>query len=432
MNIGELWLSLGVRGADKTVGALSSIKKGLGDIGSASLETKAGIVAAIYALEHLFAASGKMGTGLTNFNATTGESIQTLQQYQYAARQVGVTNEETEATFKSLQAAMAKAASGHGAGTEIGNISFALSKAGLGGIDAHDVERYTKRSDLFLQRLQQFASSKVDVPDALKRQYLATFLSDNMIGAVKRQAFQPEILNKAPTYSNAEVHNLDRANIAWGNLGNHIEMAIGHLNSLHGGKFVEDISKIADKLLKLADAMIKLTDAFKAFTLLSKSLDLTTIALGGIADIAAAPTAKEGKKIKTAEKGVKELFSLTPVSLLLNIIDTHNKIMKLGTDLPNPSPNSGNVSPKVNNNTFPAPSHNIIKVLDNLPSPENKKESITPTMPGVKAGGNVQNNNVKIDNHFQHPGTEIKKTTDSMKQAVNQAYRQMAVQHVGN
>src|ERR1700744_4238817 len=103
MDIGSLFLNLGIKGSEKTVGALTDVKKGLGELGSMSLEAKAGIVAAMYALEQLFATSGKAGTDLTNFNAITGESVKTLQQYQYAARQVGVSNQEVEGSFKTLQ-----------------------------------------------------------------------------------------------------------------------------------------------------------------------------------------------------------------------------------------------------------------------------------------------------------------------------------------
>src|SRR5580698_7170089 len=187
MDIGSLFLNLGVRGTDKTVGALTNVKKGLSETASLSLEAKAGIVGAIYALERLFATSGKAGTNLANFNAVTGESVKTLQQYQYAARQVGISNEDVEGSFKGLQSAMTKTLIGEGA-------PKGLARVGLltGGISQQDIKKFAEQPQLLIQRLQEYSKKETNI--GLRNETLKSFgISEGMIAALSRQAFRPDV-----------------------------------------------------------------------------------------------------------------------------------------------------------------------------------------------------------------------------------------------
>lgn len=271
MDIGSLFLSLGVKGSEKTLGALTGVKQSMGELGSTSLETKAAILAAMYALERLFATSGKAGTDLTNFNAVTGESIKTLQQYQYAARQVGVSNEEVEGTFKTLQASMTNVASGTGAApTGMATVSETLRKAGIikNGISQKDVEDFAVNPEKLILLLQKYAQVEKNIP--FRTQKLKTFgLNDSMIAALSRNAFKPEVMKNAPTYSDKEVNQLDKANIAWSNLSNKIQMAVGHFNALHGGQLVKEITVVVTQLIKFVELITKIAEKLKVFDALA-------------------------------------------------------------------------------------------------------------------------------------------------------------------
>jgi hypothetical protein len=366
MDIGSLFLNLGVRGTDKTVGALTNVKKGLSETASLSLEAKAGIVGAIYALERLFATSGKAGTNLANFNAVTGESVKTLQQYQYAARQVGISNEDVEGSFKGLQSAMTKTLIGEGA-------PKGLARVGLltGGISQQDIKKFAEQPQLLIQRLQEYSKKETNI--GLRNETLKSFgISEGMIAALSRQAFRPDVLKRAPTYSSQEIGQLDKANIAWSNLGNKIEMAVGHFNAKHGGQLVSDISKIVTQVIKLVEAFTKLSEQLHIFEVIGKVFEGWNLILGGVS---------------SAVDSITGATKTSPGSILGNIIKT--------------------------------PAQSII--------PNSAKNNATQLM--NKSA--VQNNNVKIDNHFQHPGIEHKKTEHSIKQAVQQAYRQMSAQAQG-
>lgn len=270
MNVAELFVNLGITGADKTVGALGDVKKGLGGVASMSLEAKAAILAALYGFERMMAQSGQAGTGLMNFAALTGLSAKNLQQWQYAARQAGVASEDLTGSLKGVQNSMTNMLLGKGAPE-----GFALVKNAVG-LDTNRLR------DTFyvMQQLQKAAQA---LPKDVGNNVLKSFgLSEDTIAAMRRNAFNPTNLNKAPTYSNNEIGALDKANVAWSNLGNKVQMAFGHFNAKHGQDLVKDISKVTDSVVKLVEAFIKLSDKLKLFQKLGSVFEGWTAIFQGI------------------------------------------------------------------------------------------------------------------------------------------------------
>ena len=306
MQIGELFLQLDIKGADKAVSSLAGIEKNLKNVGTQSLEAKAAIIAAGYALEQLFAKSGAAGTELTNFNALMGgKSIQVLQQYQGALRQVGISNEETENTFKSLSSLMSKVSLGQARPAGLAQIAQLTG----GNITQQEVQDYAAHPELLLKRLQDYAQKEKRIN--FRNEALKSFgLSDNLIGGLIRGGISDPALKKAPTYSDKEVAQLDKANIAWSNLGTKIQMAIGHFNAKHGGQFVNDISKIVPQVISLAEAMTKFAEKAKIFEIIEMStkgwVDLLKTASGIIDSL----TSKDTNKPVSTKKNIEEQTSL--------------------------------------------------------------------------------------------------------------------------
>lgn len=290
MNIAELFVNLGIKGGEKTVSTLGNVKKGLGEIGSTSLEAKAGILGAMYGLERMMAISGAMGTGLTNFAALTGQSAVTLQKWQFAARQAGMSNEELTGSFKGVQNAMANMLMGKGAPEGIALVSKAV-----GGL------QQDKLKDTFymltqLQKAMQTLS--VEQGNIAGKSF---GLSEGTIAAMRRNMFTPENFAKAPSYSDQESKSLDKSNIAWSNLGNKIQMAVGHFNAKHGQQLTTDISKVVDQVIKLAEAFEHLAQSTKLFQLIGKSIEGWAYIFGGMAD-----TVDKSTKLGTYESEKKD------------------------------------------------------------------------------------------------------------------------------
>lgn len=279
MQVGELFLNIGVKGADKTVSSLNDVKKSLGEAKSMSLEMKAALVAAFYAIEKLMAASGRMGTNLTNFGATTGANIKTLQQWQYAAQQAGVSGDEMANSFKAVQDAMTKMSLG-GAPPE----GMARMVNAVGDFDRNKI------NDTFyvLQKLQE---ARQKLGPQVGGQVLKSFgVGEGVNAAMARNVFNQENFNKAPSYSGKEVASLDKTNVGFKNIGQEIEMAFGHFTAKHGPETIKSIENIVAALAKLLDILEVLGEKFKIFSALGHLADasaavvnLVTTGLGDVA-----------------------------------------------------------------------------------------------------------------------------------------------------
>lgn len=268
MQVGELFISLGVKGADKTVMSINNVSTSIKQTASVSLEAKAAILGAMYALEQFFSKSGAAGSALTNFNTLTGISTQQLQEYQYAAKQVGVSNEDTANTFKNLQSAMEKQALGV---SRVATWSQLSAKLG-GTLGINDVNKFAKDPSLLIQKLQQYAQIEQDI--AKRNETLRGFgVSDNMIAALSKGAFNQDAFAKAPKYNEREIAALDRANTAWGNINDKIAMAVGRFNAAHGEQLAKTFGQIVNLGLKLADVLLKVAERAGFFKAMDTGFD---------------------------------------------------------------------------------------------------------------------------------------------------------------
>jgi hypothetical protein len=271
-SIGEFFVSLGIKGSEKTVSAITATRKGMGELASTSLETKAAILGAVYGLERLMSSSAHMGTALTNSKTLLDVSTRELQQYQYAARQAGSSNEEMVGSFMALQNAMTQIDINKGLPEGLKYIANTI-----GGLDISKIHNLPH----MMQQFQKFAQSAV--PAGIKRWALGSVgLSTGTIAGMERGKFDPSILAKAPAYSDGQIEKLDRVNVAWSNLGNKIQMAMGKLTARHGGQFVTDITKVTDQVLKLVEALTRLSEKLKVFQLIGKSFEGWDMALSSI------------------------------------------------------------------------------------------------------------------------------------------------------
>lgn len=373
MNIGEMFVALGVKGSEKTLAGLGAVRKGMNDLFSTSLETKAGIIGAMYAAERLFAKSGATGTGLTNFTALTGKSAIELQRWQYAARQAGVANEEFTGSFKSVQGAMTNMLMGKGAPE---GLALVASKVGFDAKRARD-------TFYVMEQLQKFAkSAPADVGNAVLKSF---GLGEGTVAAMRRGAFNAQAFAAAPTYSQKEVGQLDKANIAWSNLGNQIEMAVGRFNASHGGQLVQDISKLVPKVLTLVEAFTKLADKLKIFQGIGKVFEGWSLIFDKVSsgvDSITGAIGDEGKR-KTLGDDTLQFFKEMP---------------------------------------------GVFKVMAEDLLPGSKAvASGSPAVvgPPTNVAGGAQNNIVVHQNlTFQHDGKDPKKTEESVKRANQDAFRQ--------
>lgn len=202
IKIGELFVNLGVKGQDKMMQALKGAKKGMSGIASSSLATKAAVLGTFYAMERMNRFAGNLGAGLGKFSKLTGMSAEQLQRYQYAGRQVNITNDQMEQSFKNIQQAVGDMK------INKGNIEGAPLVDDTVGLD------YDRLDDTVyvMQKLQQFANEfKGDI--TLANSAIRSFgVGDDIISGFRQMAFTSEKMKNAELISDKDISRLSKMN----------------------------------------------------------------------------------------------------------------------------------------------------------------------------------------------------------------------------
>jgi hypothetical protein len=373
MNIAELFVNLGVKGADNAKKAIGGVKDGLGDVKSMSLEAKAAVIGAIYALERMMSSSAKAGTGFLNFGSLTGLSMQELQKWQYAARQAGVDGEELTGSLKGVQNSMTNMLMGKGAPEGMAmlanSVGFDTSKA--------------RDSFYVLEQLQKFAQT---VPEDVGNAMIKSFgVSENTIAAMRRNAFNPNVMSNAPKYSDGEINQLNKVDVAMSNLNNKFQMAIGHLTSKHGMAIIKDFTILINVVGKAADQFIKLAEKIKLVEMVGEIF-----------------------------KGWGMIFEAMGSG-----IDKLMELMHLKDALKNDGGLKKN--PLAMARDFVGEKMDDIFATKDIQAGRNVAPNMKPT-----GSNKVITNHAVVNQHFQHAGTDPKKHADETRRGIKEAYSQLS------
>lgn len=390
MKIAELFVALGVKGSEQSIGAVTGVTKGLKETWSTGLAAKAAIVGVLYAMNRLFSSSAQFGAGLKNFNAAFGVSARTLQQYQYAARQVNATNQTVENSFRGLQSAATKALTNQGAPSGTARVAQFLGMAPEQMIGLFS-EAASGRPELLLQALQKYAQLDKDI--GLRNESLKSFgVGEDMVAALDRNAFRPEVLDRAPLYSDKEVQNLDKVQVKLANLSNQIEMTFGRFTAKHGEDIIKGISDITGEVLSLVNALIKLEEKVGVFGWLAEGLMFATKGLSkGTQGVIDAATSDD----KSVWDYLKEN------SAFYQLFKARDELEKARNEANKPA-----ALPRV------APSGGLIK-------PQTAPGAITPGQQGAQ---------INVNQTFNIDGGDPNEVAGVTKRAVQSAFRQMYTQ----
>lgn len=175
MQVGEIFVTLGLKGAGKAKKDLKGVSDEMTGISKRSLAAVAAIAGVGYGFKALYDKAIATGQGFTKFSAYTEESTKQLQQWQYAARQYGVGAEEVEGSIRGLQQAVGQI-----------QITGEVPKMFQMIADAVDID-YSKLEDTYyiMKKFQQFAQDK-RFTVAAKNQALGEFISPEMISFLKQ------------------------------------------------------------------------------------------------------------------------------------------------------------------------------------------------------------------------------------------------------
>lgn len=443
MQIAELFVSLGVKNSDKTIGALTQVKTGLSSVASTSLEAKAAIIGAMYALEQLMSQSAARGTELSNFNALTGISIKQLQQWQYAARQAGESNEQFAGTVKGIQEKMADMKLNAGQPDKLPLLASAVG---------FDVKKaFDEKTGAFyvLKKAQELVDT--NVPVDVQNKILKSFnIDEGTIAGLRKHVFTQQNFNKAPIYGDKEVDQLAKVNVLWSNLENKVQMLFGHFTAEHGSKLVGDISKIADAVFKLIGAFSKLSDQLKLFQWVETMFKGWETILTTISQLMSKFNPKDKKDELKANKELEN----NPLIKFFNNPTSFEEENKKGKENPelykkqkiNDNKVLDNAVKNMDNDPFYKLKGLFNSFIDNLTSKSlyneklekrnvmddnlpNVQNNVTPKIPvNNQNSTNNQNTNINQNLYFQHEGKEHPAIKDSVHKAVGEAWKQSSAQ----
>jgi hypothetical protein len=458
LEIAELFVSLGIKGSDKTIGAITQVKTGLSDVASTSLEAKAAIIGAMYALEQLMSQSATRGTELSNFNALTGISVKQLQQWQYAARQASESNEQFAGTIKGIQEKMADMKLNAGQPDKLPLLASAVG---------FDVKKaFDEKTGAFyvLKKAQELVDTNVPV-DVQNRILKSLNIDEATITSLRKHVFTQKNFDKAPIYSDKEVDQLAKVNVLWGNLNNKIQMLFGHFTAAHGAQLVGDISKVADQVFRMITAFEKLSEklhlfqavgnAFSGwaiiFSKISTSIDQFSPKISAFFDTLESKLLKIENKFHVIEK-IAQVFQEafkgwgTVFSKLSDLIDKFT-----GSETPQNSNQQNNDNKVLDNAVKQINNTDYVKeigksVLDfitgkslfdenqknknkslNINSnilPKNENVIVPKVQPVQPTNSSTQNTTIHQNLNFNHEGKDHQQTKDSVHKAVNEAWKQ--------
>lgn len=408
MNAGDFFVNLGVKGADKTIGQLTDVQKGMGELGSMALESKASIVAAIYAVEQLFSKSGKLGTNLANFSVLTGISTKTLQQWQYGMIQAGGSADEMTANFKSVQQSMAQIAL-MGAPPK----HFAQMAKLIGDPDLWKNKLNTEYMMNAYVKGLRVASKSPEAKAIMNEVAKSLGLTEGFIVSARKGTLNPEALAKAPTYSKNEIDQLDKANIGWSNLGLTIERMAGRMNARRGQRLVKDITGMVKPITELVENLDKLIERFglleKATKFMTGIGNIFKLINESLEKYAGGKESKKGDLLYT-EPGQEAVpgFSTSPFMQLIKSIEL-------------PSGNPGvNGKTKEPETEFPTPWSGV----KDIPMP---KHSIAPSVSHHMVNNKSEGDkNITFHQalHFSHPGTDHGKVAAAAKTGAKEGVKE--------
>ncbi len=275
MKIADLWVGLGVRGDGDTDKKLNSVKGTISGLKTSSLAAIAAISGIIYGMHKLAAGAMQTGADLTTFAAATGMSIQTLQQWEYAAQRANVPADEMKDTLIGLQKSMINMGTDEAAPW---GMSELINTMGMG------VKRAMVDQEYLFKTLRDYAKVQKNIP--LGNKVLESFgFSMSMSAASRRGMLDDKVLSSMPKFSNSGVKTLSDMKTAMADLGRQWEMGIGKMVIKFGPSMMKDVVHLSTAILKLADAFATLAEKSKFISAMGKAFELLGDLVGGVSGV---------------------------------------------------------------------------------------------------------------------------------------------------
>ena len=238
MQVGELFVKLGLNGVDETSKGLSKISNSLKDLFSMTIQTKLTIAGIAASLTGAAFSAGKTGRELSAFGTAFDLSTKEMQKFSWATRQFGVDNEEAVGYIQSLQDAIANARQG-------GGMAGIFTALGVG---------INEKSNAFSVAKELAERAKTLNVDYY-RTNAAELMSPHMVAANIRMAKQgglESMMNKTPAgviRSDKQIEEQRKIAVAFENFSSNLKATMD--------KFIADNGPLIQSLISRIEMLLK-------------------------------------------------------------------------------------------------------------------------------------------------------------------------------
>ena len=293
MTAGELVVNIVLKGGEKAKETFEGLNKGVKSVASSSLEAKAALVGAVYALDRLISSAGQQGSTLTQFINLTGQSAEALQRWKLAFQHTGGAAEDMQGSIQSVYQALVKQNAGLGTIAGFGFVNNAMN------MDMSKV----RKNDVFyvMDQLKQFANSARGM-SGIGTDMMKTFgLSDSVISGLRNKDFDPSKVSKGLIIGDAEREKLNRMNMSLNDFWQSLKRFGTSETEIFGPTVVQNLNAALHTIEKLTAAFNKMTGMQKGlgvivglittmavqFAIMGGPLTALTAAIGGLIWLAA-------------------------------------------------------------------------------------------------------------------------------------------------
>lgn len=278
MNIGDLFLNLGIKGVDTALKGINSIKTGLSDVSSTGLAAKAAVLGVIYAVERMTSGASTVGAELTRYTNLTGESTEAVQKWGLAhVIAGGKAKEEMYGAFESAQKMAAKISLGGGNPRALGML--------MAGGD-FDIMKAVKSPLYFMEKVRNLLMNppkgfeKAQITD-----FAEEFLNPEIIKSILDKSFHPENIKNSEILSPGNIESLKKVNEELARFEIKFQLFKDQFVAKHGLPLIEELSGALNVVKDLSVAFDKLTKKFPELNAVAKggflALLLALVAAGG-------------------------------------------------------------------------------------------------------------------------------------------------------
>jgi len=253
VNIAELFVTIGLNGNKKTEKDLNKVGNEMKGLSKRALGLFTAIAGISYGLTALSKNAFGTGVGLTKFSNLTGQSVETLQRWQYILRQSSVSAEEVTQNVQQIAQAMAEM-------TRTGNFSGEFLRiAEITNIDPSKLE------DTFylLEKFREFTRS--GLPTSQINSILGTLLSQDVIQGLRTNDMTLDQVPKSAITSDRQAKSLQQAMVRFDNFQKNLEKSVGSVLAKVGPKLATALENLVPVIARLTETILNFLTRFAQF-----------------------------------------------------------------------------------------------------------------------------------------------------------------------